>query len=94
MKQLLQPLLRLFARQRPDAREFDNSSLLDVREEWALPPLDAREVSAVLRDSDKAALDSVSGEPPRRNPYPEGSRQHRLWSDNFEAARSDLSSRR
>jgi hypothetical protein len=48
----------------------------------------------VLRDADKAAMNSGSGATARGNPYPEGSRQHRLWADRFEASSHAPDSRR
>ncbi len=86
MRNMLKPLLRLVTGRRPADREFADSSQLEVREEWALPPLSPPEVAAVLREADKAAMNSGGGAPSRGNPYPEGSRQHRLWADRFESS--------
>ena len=74
----------LFSKNPRHARDFGNSSVLqEAPSGWALPPLSSDEAQEVLTQSEYAALEATpdGGEP--LNPHPEGSRQHRLWAENF-----------
>jgi hypothetical protein len=85
----------LFSRSPRHARDFDNSSTLqEAPSGWALPPLSSREAQAVLTESEYAALEATPDDGDRLNPHPPGSREHRLWAENFAAVQSALRKKR
>lgn len=83
----------LFSRtgRRPD---FDQSSLQEAPSDWELPPLSAREAEAVLTQSEYAALEATPDDAGRLNPHLPGSREHRLWAENFDAVQNAFGKRR
>lgn len=88
---LLSKLNNLFSK-KPPVRDFDQSSSMmqNSPSDWALPPLSARDVEAVLSQSEYAALEATPQDGSTLNPHPPGSREHRLWADNFSAVRNTL----
>ena len=86
---LLRKLTTLLAKKPRKARDFDQSSSLQDRPSgWELPPLNSREAQEVLTQSEFAALEASADEGDRMNPHAPGSREHRLWADNFNAVQS------
>lgn len=85
----------LFSRTPRHAHDFDqSSSLQEAPSGWALPPLSSRDAEAVLTQSEYAALEATPDDGESLNPHPVGSREHRLWADNFSAVQSALGKRR
>lgn len=77
------------------AQDFGNSSLLqDAPSGWALPPLSSREAQAVLSQSEYAALEATPDDGEHLNPHPVGSREHRLWAENFSTVQKTMGKRR
>lgn len=92
---LLGKLATLLANKPRKGRDFDqSSSLQDTPSGWELPPLNSREAQEVLTQSEFAALEASPDDGDGRNPHPAGSREHRLWADNFNAIRSAKAKRR
>ena len=91
---LFKKISGLFSRTSRHAQDFDQSSLQEAPSGWALPPLSSREAEAVLTQSEAAALDSMPDDGERLNPHPMGSREHRLWAENFIAVQSALGKKR
>ena len=75
-------------------RDFDQSSLQETPSGWELPPLNSREAQEVLTQSEFAALEASPDEGDQLNPHAPGSREHRLWADNFNAIQSAKNKRR
>ena len=85
----------LFSRKPTHAHDFDqSSSMQEAPSGWALPPLSSREAQAVLTESEYAALEATPDDGERLNPHPAGSREHRLWAENFSAVQSALGKKR
>jgi hypothetical protein len=85
----------LFSKTPRRADDFDHSSSLqEAPSGWALPPLSSREAQEVLTQSEYAALEATPDEGESLNPHPVGSREHRLWADNFSAVQSTLGKKR
>ena len=86
---LLGKLTGLLGKKPQKLRDFDqSSSLQDAPSGWELPPLNSREAQEVLTQSEFAALEAGADEGDRINPHPAGSREHRLWADNFKAVQA------
>lgn len=92
---LLGKLSTLLAKKPRQVRDFDQSSLLqETPSGWELPPLNSREAQDVLTQSEFAALEASPDDGDQLNPHPAGSREHRLWADNFNAVQSAKAKRR
>ena len=85
----------LFSKTPRHAQDFDqSSSLQEAPSGWALPPLSSREAQAVLTQSEYAALEATPDDGERLNPHPVGSREHRLWAENFSEVQSAIGKKR
>ena len=85
---LLTRIKHLFSKEPSRVRDFDqSSSLQDAPSDWALPPLSSKEAQDVLSQSEWAALDAGPDDADR-NPHVQGSREHRLWAENFKDVRA------
>ena len=92
---LLTRITSLFSKAPRRARDFDqSSSLQEAPSDWALPPLSSQQAQAVLSESEWAALEVDTDDPDRVNPHPLGSREHRLWADNFKAVQRGAGKKR
>ena len=92
---LFNKIANLFSKTPRQMRDFDqSSSLQEAPSDWALPPLSSREAEAVLTQSEYAALEATPDDDGRLNPHPPGSREHRLWAENFNAVQKALAKRR
>lgn len=88
-------LTTLFSKKPRHGRDFDqSSSLQDLPSGWELPPLNSREAQDVLTQSEFAALEASADDGDQLNPHQPGSREHRLWADNFNAVQSAKTKRR
>ena len=85
---LLSRIANVFFKAPAPVRDFDqSSSLQDAPSGWALPPLSSKEAQEVLTQSEWAALDAGPDDADR-NPHVPGSREHRLWAENFKDVRA------
>ena len=88
---LFKKISGFFSRTPRHTQDFDqSSSVQEYPSDWELPPLSSREAEAVLTQSEYAALEATPDDCERLNPHPTGSREHRLWEENFSAVQSAL----
>jgi hypothetical protein len=91
---LFSKLSGLFSRTPPQPDFDQSSSMQEAPSGWELPPLSAGEVEAVLTQSEYAALEATPDDGGKLNPHPPGSREHRLWAENFSAVRNTFGKKR
>jgi hypothetical protein len=91
---LIDKIRNLFSKRGTRVDFEQSSSIQEAPSGWELPPLNAREAEAVLTQSEYAALEATPEDAGRLNPHPPGSREHRLWAENFKAVQNAFGKRR